>query len=374
MPIYKTDKKNKDGVVQYRVFVSYTTSGGEHKKASKRVYGLAEAKRAEADMLTNLNEHESAKPLTVSELFEKYIAYKKYQVRATSLDKSIMNITRHVLPYIGDIRTNRLNVRNLTEWKQNIEESQLSLVSKQNVYTELRTMLNYAVKMEYIQSSPLSKVGNFKDSYAQKKEIVYYTPEQFEAYASVCYRSASKIDFYDFYVFFCLLYYSGARKGEIHALRWCDIEGNIIHITKSLAQKLKGEDIITPPKNKSSIRDVQLPSVMVKILKEHHDRCAQLYDDFNDEFYICGGKRPLRDTTIQKKNEEIAKEAGLHRIRIHDFRHSHASLLINNNINVLEVSRRLGHSNIEMTLNTYSHFFPKEEDKALAILDSIKCK
>ena len=71
-------------------------------------------------------------------------------------------------------------------------------------------------------------------------------------------------------------------------------------------------------------------------------------------------------------NFRIADDARLHHIRIHDFRHSHASLLANNGVNILEISRRLGHSNIEQTLNTYSHFYPQEEDKALSILNKIR--
>lgn len=161
-----------------------------------------------------------------------------------------------------------------------------------------------------------------------------------------------------------------ARKGEIHALHWTDLRDGSIHITKSVTQKLKGDDRETPPKNKSSNRIVQLPEPLIDILAEHKER-GKRYKGFNNDYYICGGIRPLRDSTLSKMNFRIADEAGLHHIRIHDFRHSHASLLANNGINILEISRRLGHSNIEQTLNTYSHFYPQEEDKALSILNKI---
>ena len=372
MPIYNTGKKTKDGITKYRVFVSYTTASGDHKKASKIVCGLTEAKRVESEMLANTHEHEASTTLTVEALFDQYIESKRFQVRQTSLGKSIRTLKHHVLPHLGTIKVSKLNIRNLTEWKTKVDASGLAITSKQNVYGEFRAMLNYAVKMEYIPANPLPKVGNFKDTCFMQKSIDFYTPEEFEKYILAAYEDAVASDYYDYYVFFCIAYYSGARKGEINALKWTDIEDNILHITKSVAQKLKGDDVITPPKNKSSIRDVQLPSVLMNVLNEHYKRCHR-YEGFNDDLYICGGPRPLRDTSLANKNIQFAKAAGLHRIRIHDFRHSHASLLINNNINVLEVSHRLGHSNIEMTLNTYSHFFPKEEDKALAVLDRIKC-
>ena len=80
----------------------------------------------------------------------------------------------------------------------------------------------------------------------------------------------------------------------------------------------------------------------------------------------------MRDTTIEKRNTAYAKAAGLPHIRIHDFRHTHASLLINEGINIHEIARRLGHSNIDMTLNTYGHLYPREEERALNVLNKIQ--
>lgn len=90
--------------------------------------------------------------------------------------------------------------------------------------------------------------------------------------------------------------------------------------------------------------------------------------------YICGTNKPLRDLRIQKRNVEFSQLAGVKIIRIHNLRHSHASLLANEGINIQEVVRRLGHSDIEMTWNTYSHLYPREEERAVAILDKITLK
>ena len=79
----------------------------------------------------------------------------------------------------------------------------------------------------------------------------------------------------------------------------------------------------------------------------------------------------MRDTSIENHNKRFAQLAGVKKIRIHDFRHSHVSLLANNGINIQEIARRLGHSKIEMTWNTYSHLYPKEEEKAVEILNKI---
>ena len=171
-------------------------------------------------------------------------------------------------------------------------------------------------------------------------------------------------------MFFSIAFYTGLRKGEIHALKWSDINGDFLSVTRSIAQKIKGGDRETAPKNKSSVRTLQLPAPLINILNDHKERYSA-YKGFSDDFRICGGTRPLRDTSIQNALKKIAAAAGVKRIRIHSFRHSHVSLLANDGINIQEIARRLGHSNIEMTWNTYSHLYPREEERAVAVLDKI---
>ncbi|MCL2828866.1 MAG: tyrosine-type recombinase/integrase, partial [Oscillospiraceae bacterium] len=83
------------------------------------------------------------------------------------------------------------------------------------------------------------------------------------------------------------------------------------------------------------------------------------------------GQSPLRDSTIQKRNVKYSVLAKQNTLRIHDFRHSHASLLANEGINIQEIARRLGHSKIEITWNTYAHLYPREEERAIQVLDKI---
>ena len=148
------------------------------------------------------------------------------------------------------------------------------------------------------------------------------------------------------------------------------IDEKVIHVRRSIAQKLKGEDRETPPKNKSSVRDLQMPLPLINILNEHQKR-YQSINGYSDNLRICGGIKCLRDTTIEKRNEKFAEIAKVKKIRIHDFRHSHASLLANNGINIQEIARRLGHTNIEITWNIYSHLYPQQEEKAVEILNKI---
>jgi len=113
-----------------------------------------------------------------------------------------------------------------------------------------------------------------------------------------------------------------------------------------------------------------MPSPLIQVLKEHKERQEHLAQ-FSDDYRICGGERCLRDSTIQKRNIHYATLSRQKVIRIHDFRHSHVSVLANEGINIQEIARRLGHSKIEETWNTYAHLYPREEEKAVDILNTI---
>jgi len=153
-------------------------------------------------------------------------------------------------------------------------------------------------------------------------------------------------------------------------LKWSDINGSYLSVKRSITQRLRGDDRETPPKNKSSVRTLQIPLPLIRILAEHKERQREL-GRFNEDSRICGGERSLRDTTIQRRNELYARLSGLKVIRVHDFRHSHVSALANEGINIQEIAPRLGHSRIEITWNTYSHLYPREEERAVDILNKI---
>lgn len=370
MPIYKMQGQ-KNGLQKYRVRINYTDRSGAPRQLDRVVYGNAEAKAAEARLLKEMKEAAPAGRLTVSSLFDEYLAWKRHEVRETSLDKTRRILERYVLPHLRGVRIDKLSVPILQRWKLSMSEMGLAISTRRNIFGEFRAMLNYAVKMEYLPKNPLQTVGNFKDAYDvnQTEKLRYYTPEQFKKYIACARETAVNLTDWGYYVFFNIAFYTGLRKGEINALKWTDIEGELLHVRRSIAQKLKGGDRETPPKNKSSYRTLQIPAPLLKILDEHKARQKQL--DFSEDLRVCGGIRTLRDTSLDKKNRYFADLAGLPHIRIHDFRHSHASLLANEGINIQEIARRLGHSKIEITWNTYAHLYPREEERAVQILNKI---
>ncbi len=372
MPIYKTGK-TKDGKQGYRVRINYTDANGEYQTKTKIVYGSAEAKLAEQGMLMNVDELACTSSMTLDMLYKKYIEYKQHEVRETSLNKSITILNNHVLPQLGRTKLEKIDIQLLQEWKNHINQKQLSITMKKNIFGEFRALMNYAVKMDYLIKNPLLKLGNFKEVYFDKPQdkLRYYTPTQFKQFIAAARSHITEDSERGYYVFFNIAFFTGMRKGEINALKWSDIDGETIHIRRSVAQKIKGKSILeTPPKNKSSYRDIQIPRALIAVLEEHK-KYQMNNENFTENFRVCGGSNCLGDTSISNKNRQYANEAELPYITIHEFRHSHASLLANEGINIQEIARRLGHAKIEVTWNTYAHLYPREEERAIRVLDNI---
>lgn len=385
------DKKGKpikkDGLQKYLVRVSYPVATADgttsYKLLNRTVYGKAEAKAAEAELqkeAAKLSHAPASAPKTISELSEEYLArcLSSKDVRQTTAQKKDCIQRCHILPFLGSTPLDKLTPAVLLAWKDEISSKDIGLRMRQHAYGELRAMLNYAVKAGYLMSSPLQRVDNFRDADAAPKsqdELHYYTPEQFAAFIGyfphrIC-SAKSPAKWQSLMCFFYVLYYTGARKGEANALKWSDLDGHWLWIRRSVAQKVKGQHCVeTPPKNASSYRRIALPAALLSILDDHR-KLQQRDPGWSEDWRICGGPDIIQDTSINNAASAAAAAADLPHIRIHDFRHSHASALINAGVNIKAISKRLGHSTVEETWDTYSHLYPEQDDRIIAVLDSL---
>ena len=367
MPIYKTGRI-KDGKAQYRVFVNKTDANGKVKRSTKCVYGLAEAKRLESEMSNDVLT--TAENITLQQLYDEYIKVKECEVRQSSLQKTKSILSNHILnTELQHMKLAKINKKVITKWKTELWQKDLKTSTKNNAIKELNTLLNYGVKIGYIHVNPLKGIGKFKDAYFEmdQEKMQYYTSEQFQRFIAVARGHRENFIGDACYIFFLLAFYTGMRKGELNALKWSDIDEDIIHVRRSICQKVKGYEE-TPPKNKASYRSLKIPQKILTELKQYRAELIKAYGDI--DFRVCGGLKPIADSTLEKRNKQYSEEAGLHHIRIHDFRHSHASLLINSGINIMAISRRLGHSDVKMTWNTYGHLYPQTEDSAINVLNT----
>lgn len=131
--------------------------------------------------------------MTVQKLYDKYMEVKANEIRETSLRKAECVLSLHVLPQLKDVKLTKLNTEKLLNWKTGIEQKDIGITTKKHIYSYFRSMLNFAVKMEYLQSNPLVKVGNFKDAYQSRESIDYYTANEFKKFISAAQSEAEPI-------------------------------------------------------------------------------------------------------------------------------------------------------------------------------------
>lgn len=163
MPIYKVGNIKKDGLQKYHVRINYISEDGKKKQITRSVYGIDNAKSLERQLENEIKiKHQMPiKKMTLKQLYNEYVEVKKYEVREITLYRSSNRIKRYILPILQDVRIDKLSTKILQDWKVSMEERNLSLTTKKNAYAELRAMLNYAVRMEYITKHQLSKVRKF---------------------------------------------------------------------------------------------------------------------------------------------------------------------------------------------------------------------
>lgn len=368
MAITKTNEK-KDGRQKYRVRVNYTDSNGKYQQVERTAYGLAEANAIEQQLIAEYKNKgvTASSRMTVSQLIDKYDESHSQDTKKGAHDTTMRTLRLRVEPFLGEKRLDKLTTIDLENWKITINQQKLSkgktkgeslsLRTKRNAYKTLMSLLNYAIRLGYISQNPLKAIHQFKDVNQgnTKKEMQFYTAEQFELFIEAAKKHCKTVEDWNYYVFFYILFFMGLRKGECYGLTWNDIDGNIMHIRRSVSQKVKdddGNDYVDSPKNHKN-RDILIPQQLITVLNAHKERQQEAApEQFSEDFKICGyGNKAIRDTSVDNRNQQYADEAGLPHIRIHDFRHSHATLLINNNVNIVAISKRLGHSNITETVN-----------------------
>ena len=382
MPIYKLTGEKKDGYQKYRVVVNYTDGNGKKRTSEKLVYGKAAAEKAEEEIRQKIRtgatrQDLSARPMTVRDLWNLYESEKKSEVRATTLAKKDSILKTHVMPELGTKKLRTLSYDDLMAWRTKLAAADRKVTTKNNAYRELRALLNYAVDRGLLRDSPLKRVPLFRDPYQESAvvKLRYYTKDQYTKFIAEAKKEAearNDLRTWGIYVFFQIAYLTGMRKGEINGLRWSDIEDDsFLWVRRSITQKLKGQKWTeTPPKTPTSVRRLQMPKQLRDDLEDHKAKQKKA-KGWKDSWFIAGGPEPIPDTSIENANTKYAKAAGLPHITIHEFRHSHASLLCNAGINIKEIARRLGHADVEMTLRTYSHLYPKEEERAVSVLDNL---
>lgn len=366
MSVIKTSTPTKDGR-QWQFRISYKDATGKrHTHASKLYKTKTEAKAEEARYRAEAFEVAPASA-TFDDLWEGWKIVHDAEVKPQTATRVHTMYTSHIQPVLGQIIAAKLTVAQYERFKQSLKDKGLSTHYCNKIHGVVLNLLRYGKRYYGIHNDAPELAGRFKEPQQIKEEMKFYTIEEYQKYRR-------QLEPPVWLGFFDTLYFLGLRKGEAMALTWHDVDLNnkIARIYKTAVTKIKGERcVINSPKTRSSNRDLPLPDILVSDLKAIHTY-YESFAGFSEDWYIFGGLFPVSETSIDVHNRAAASAAGLDRIRIHDFRHSCASLLINNGANITVVAKYLGHSNIEMTLNTYSHFYKSKLEEVTDLINKIK--
>ena len=209
---------------------------------------------------------------------------------------------------------------------------------------------------------------NFTNPNEIPKEMLFFTYDEFK-------RFIAEEDDILYKTMYETLYYCGLRRGELRGLTWNDIDfgNNYLSVNKNVVATRGDEDksyMVTTPKTKSSVRNIPVPKVLLEDLKELY-KVYNNHSGFNNSWYVFGHTEPITNCKIRTRKNKNCKLAGVKQIRIHDFRHSCASLLINSGATINVVAKYLGHTKIDETLNTYSHLFKNQMNEIINIIDNL---
>jgi len=241
-----------------------------------------------------------------------------------------------------------------------IDASTISVALSAN--TDEKQLLKTTNLKLSVEASINFTIGSIR-SKIEKKKKDFYTLNEFNQFIK-------HLDNNIYKQFFNLMFFCGTRPGEAMALKFSDLNDNVISIIKTIDEH--GKRKIDTPKTSSSIRDITIDDKLKNDLLELKNYYTKKYNNINYDYFIFGGMKPLSATTINRYKKEACKKADIRPITLHQFRHSHATLLLNQNIDIHVISKRLGHSKVSTTLDIYTHASLEQEKKVSETLNSLR--
>lgn len=374
--------QRKDGRWVSAITVGYTETGARERKW---VYGktrkevaarLLELQSAQAEGLAPTRDDVTVKKLIEAWMQEIVVP----SVRPTTR-RSYEQLTRlHILPQLGKEKLSRLDARMVQAWLRGRSEAGLSPRTVAYLRATLRRALNQAVKWGWLSRNVVTLTDAPKQA---RTQVPAYTVEQAQ-------RILAAVDQDRHAALFTVILALGLRKGEALGLRWEDVTllpedpsspatGGVVQIRFQL-QHVGGEFLHVPPKSEAGRRTLALPAFVAERLRRH--RLAQeeqrkameemgLWENpWNLVFTTAQGK-PFLPRNINRDFTKLLARAGIEHLRIHDLRHLCASLLVAQDTHPRTIMGILGHSQISLTMDTYSHLLPSASQSAAQGMDAL---
>lgn len=343
--------KDRNGKTKYYASFYYTDYTGKRRKKKKEGFPTAAAaKQYERDFI---DQHNGSSDILFKNLVENYLADCRQRQKPTTLLSKESRIKKYITPFFSGLPISEITPLHVRKWQNEILQKDFKPGTARTIHANLAAVLNYAVKYYGLKQNPATLAGSI-GTLKQLHKIQFYTLAQFKTFLPHVRQQ--------YQLAFKLLFFSGLRIGELLALTIEDFNAaaGTLAVNKTYSTELK---IIQTPKTTKSNRVVTLPPFLIRETTDYIS--SRFFEPQPGErlfFWLC--KR-----TLAIENRNAATLASLPPIRLHDFRHSHASLLIDLGFPPLVISERLGHESIKTTLEIYSHLYP---DKAANVADKLE--
>lgn len=354
--------KDKNGKIKYYCSFYYTDYNGIKKR--KKIEGFLrskDAKQAEADFLDKIT---GSSEMSFKALADLYLKDCKSRLKPTTYFIKNNMFEKNLIPYFSDVRVIDITPVKIREWQNKLLERVPAYKPTyiKSLNNQMSAFFNFCVRFYGLKANPIHSAGSVGKN--RSGRLDFYTLDEFDSFMEALHKITNDKAIS---MFFELLFYTGCRCGELLALTTDDFDAdkNTIDINKNFAVA-DGKQYILPPKTPKSKRIITLPS---KVSKHFQDYLQTLYDPQPKERIFA----TINKDRLAKMVRKASALAGIKRIRVHDFRHSHASLLIELGFSPLLISERLGHEKVETTLQIYSHLYPtKAEEVAKKLDDFVK--
>lgn len=301
----------------------------------------------------------------IESLYLDYIKFLELNNKPTTILNTKRKFKNYILPFFGQLTLKEIDTNKYIEFNLKLKELNYSSSFYTRTQSIMRCFYDYLELLYNVENIPkkASKLLCYKSDDQPVKNI--WTKKEFKQFIN-------KVDDRIYKALFNVLFYTGIRKGEALALKISDLSNSTLLITKTLTKEhFNGKRIFLTPKN-GKIRCIRLDYFTNRILLQLIKYYKRNYDTFNKDFYLFGGVNPIATTTLDRKKNEYCDIADVKRIRIHDFRHSHATMLYKNRIKIKLIQKRLGHSDISTTLNTYIHVSENEEKRLIRTINLLR--
>lgn len=349
MPVYKERKNGKPGYWFARV--NYHQNGEKKSKSKHYFTSKKEAQEWEKEYKKILNNDNS---MSFQSLHSEYMELMTPRLKETTISRKKHIYKINIYPFFKNIPLDEIDKTTIIKWQNWILKKNYSDTYTKLINQELKAFFRYAEVFKDLKNpmNGISSIGSF----TKNKDSVVWDKEIFDRFIQEVEEPVYKALFYTFF-------YTGIRIGELQGLYWEDIDfkKKQIFIQRTF-NHVDGKNIISTPKTKTSIRKIYINDTLLKILKKYKERC--LYIKTKRVFNVS-------KSTINRTLKIYANKADVPVITPHGFRHSHASLLIHMGVDIATISKRLGHSNVGVTMQIYAHMMPNSDEHVAKELENL---